>query len=67
MFCIVPVMGAIYSVQAVLSFSQLCNAIAEEGSRAATSYSICYVKCSKELFNSYTKHSNEPVLKLYMR
>ena len=24
-------------------------------------YSICYVKCSKELFNSHTKHSNEPV------
>ena len=24
-------------------------------------YILCYVKCSKELFNSHTKHSNEPV------
>ena len=39
--------------------------IADEGSQAKMSYidvdSICYVKCSKELFNSYPKHSNEPV------
>jgi len=28
--------------------------VADEGSRAETSYiAICYVKCSKELFNNY--------------
>ena len=54
-----------WEIPAVLSLSQLCNVIAEEGSWTETSYwcySMWYIKCLKELvINSHAKHSNEPV------